>query len=665
MKLAAKIGSGFGALIAIAILLGGLAVFNMVKVRTTSTKLADAFVPAVGIANEVERTSLATMYAMRGFAFAEQDTYFEAMKKELQEVKDRVGDALAHADKQELQVLKKNAEDAKALVAEYERLAMDTHKVVEEMHGVQEQMNKDAAEFIGACNAFVADQSKKLAEEIEQGAAADALKERVLKVKLGNDVIDLGNAVRLGAWRAIATRDAKALEQVRANFKPINATLDELNVICRTAANKEQIAKTRAAGAGYDEAVGDYLTNWAKKEQLNAERGKAADGVLKAAKDTALANMNNVKAGADDAKSKLSSASVIMVIGLTIALILGVTLAIVITRSIVGPISKVIEGLSSGAEQVTSASGQVSSASQQLAEGASEQASSLEESSAALEEMASMTRQNADNAGKADSMMGESKKVVSEGSQAVAQMAKAIDQIKASAGETAKIIKTIDEIAFQTNLLALNAAVEAARAGEAGKGFAVVAEEVRNLARRAADAARNTSELIEGSQKQADSSVTVAENLKKTFVGIEETSGKVAVLVSEIAAASKEQAQGIEQVNTGVAEMDKVVQQNAANAEESASASEELSSQAQELNAMVEELQSIVGGAGSSASKGYGAVRRPAAQPVHRQIAPAVHKPAPARKPAPKAPAKQIAHTAKAAKPEEVIPLDDDDLSQF
>ncbi|HAS84231.1 MAG TPA: methyl-accepting chemotaxis protein, partial [Verrucomicrobia bacterium] len=116
---------------------------------------------------------------------------------------------------------------------------------------------------------------------------------------------------------------------------------------------------------------------WAKKDELNASRGKAADGVLKACKDVATANMNNVKDGANDAKGKLSTASVIMVIGLVVALIVGVTLAIVITRSIVGPITKVIEGLSSGAEQVTSASGQVSSASQQLAQGASEQASSL------------------------------------------------------------------------------------------------------------------------------------------------------------------------------------------------------------------------------------------------------------------------------------------------
>ena len=197
--------------------------------------------------------------------------------------------------------------------------------------------------------------------------------------------------------------------------------------------------------------------------------------------------------------------------------LVGALVAVLFSAQLNRALKRLADALGSGARQVTAASGQVSSASQQLAEGASQQASSLEESSAALQEMAAMTRQNADHSNKADTLMGETKKVVDEGAKAVEQVSGAIGQIKDSAREMAKIIKTIDEISFQTNLLALNAAVEAARAGEAGKGFAVVAEEVRNLARRAADAAKNTSELIETSQKQADSSVGMVEHLSQTF----------------------------------------------------------------------------------------------------------------------------------------------------
>jgi methyl-accepting chemotaxis protein len=284
------------------------------------------------------------------------------------------------------------------------------------------------------------------------------------------------------------------------------------------------------------------------------------------------------------------------------------TVAYFIARSIAEPIRDVVEGLRSGAEQVASASDQVSQSSQEMAEGSSEQASSLEESSASLEEMSSMTEQNSSNASQADTLMQETEGLVSDGVQTMEQMSAAIEDIEESSGETAKIIETIDEIAFQTNLLALNAAVEAARAGEAGKGFAVVAEEVRNLAQRSAEAARNTAELIEGSRENVHDGVKAADELGEKMQSIQERTDKAQTMVSEISAASKEQSDGIEQVNDAVAQMNEVVQQSASNSEESASAVEELSSQAQEMNAMVAQLAALVDGhsdgqAGSGASK--------------------------------------------------------------
>lgn len=280
-----------------------------------------------------------------------------------------------------------------------------------------------------------------------------------------------------------------------------------------------------------------------------------------------------------------------MIAGVILAMLLGVFL----TRSITRPINRIVDGLRSSAEQVSAASAQVSSSSQSSAEGANEQASSLEETSSSLEEMASQTNQNADNAEQADQAMKESAKVVEAGVSSMDRMTEAINEIKDSSSETSKIIKTIDDIAFQTNLLALNAAVEAARAGEAGKGFAVVAEEVRNLAQRSAEAARNTSQLIEKSQENAANGVKVTEQVAGQLRTIRDSAQKVNTLISEITAASKEQAQGVEQVNTAVAEMDKVVQQNASDSEESASAAEELSSQAGEMERMVNELTAIVG----------------------------------------------------------------------
>jgi len=242
--------------------------------------------------------------------------------------------------------------------------------------------------------------------------------------------------------------------------------------------------------------------------------------------------------------------------------------------------------VSESTSQVASASGQISAGSQNLAQGANEQASSLEEISASLEEMSSKTRQNAENAEEAKTIALRTDEGVRSGSGAMELMGQSVQRIKESSDRTAKIVKTIDEIAMQTNLLALNAAVEAARAGEAGRGFAVVAEEVRNLAQRSAQAARSTAEMIGESVQSAEDGVKISNEVAQSFVSIAENVRKVNALVGEIAEASRDQAGGIKQVNEAVGRLDKVVQQNAANAEQSASSSEELSSQAQQLQGM-------------------------------------------------------------------------------
>lgn len=277
--------------------------------------------------------------------------------------------------------------------------------------------------------------------------------------------------------------------------------------------------------------------------------------------------------------------------------------AFMAARAIAVPIQGAVEKLNAGSDQIASASGQVSTASQSLAEGASEQASAIEEMSSSMEELSSMTRQNADNSNTAKSLMGEARVIVGKVNQQIEDMTSAIGEITRSSEETGKIIKTIDEIAFQTNLLALNAAVEAARAGEAGAGFAVVADEVRNLAMRAAEAAKNTSALIEDTIKVVRQGNELTEATRGGFRENVEIATKVGNLVDEIAAASSEQAQGIEQINKAIHEMDKVVQQNAANAEESASASEELNSQAFAMRDIVGELVGVVGGNGHILSR--------------------------------------------------------------
>jgi methyl-accepting chemotaxis protein len=519
--------------------------------------------------------------------------------------------------------------------------------------------------------------------EREAGSAAGmedlvkGIEERTNKIDLANEIVDHGNWIRIGNWKGQAERDPEGYKKTMEIFNQVGEKLEALRKTTHQEENLRQIAACKQAGDDYKSAMQSFLTNWLKREDLGKVRGVAADKVLEAAKNTAVAGMKLTE-------DSLNAASSIMVWGLIIAVIVGSLLAWFITSGITKSITRVIENLTAGAEQVSSASGQVASSSQQMAEGASEQASSLEEVSSSLEEMSSMTKQSADNARQSNQMANESLRTAEKGKEAMQRMADSINKIKTSSDQTAKIIKTIDEIAFQTNLLALNAAVEAARAGEAGKGFAVVAEEVRNLAQRSAEAAKNTASLIEESQKNSEGGVKVTGEVAEFLKQLAEIAQKVTQVSGEVAAACDEQSKGIEQVNTAVSQMDKVTQANAANAEESASASEELSGQARELNEVVEVLAQIVGGANAARNGGNGRGSRPHAQPKNQHSAPhannnRVQHLMPERKPA--APenrvnkhvavasdnysSKRMKAQGKEQKPEEVIPLDDSELKDF
>jgi methyl-accepting chemotaxis protein len=346
-----------------------------------------------------------------------------------------------------------------------------------------------------------------------------------------------------------------------------------------------------------------------------------------------------------------------IVVGITVSICLGVFLSISITRSL----NRVINGLSEASEQVSSAAAQVSSAAQSLAEGASQQAASVEETSASLEEMSSMTRQNANNSGQADALMKQANQVVNKANAAMDHLTTSMQEISKASEETSKIIKTIDEIAFQTNLLALNAAVEAARAGEAGAGFAVVADEVRNLAMRAADAAKNTAALIEGTVTKITDGTLLVKSTNDAFREVAGNSAKVGELIGEIAAASQEQAQGIEQVNISVSEMDKVTQQNAATAEESAASSEQLNAQAEEMKNFVAELATMISGIEAAPSPMPRTPRRMKPAGQYRQT-PRKALTATGKSAGRKA---LIHHRSKEVNPNVIIPMEVDDIKDF
>ncbi len=245
--------------------------------------------------------------------------------------------------------------------------------------------------------------------------------------------------------------------------------------------------------------------------------------------------------------------------------------------------NEILNNIATASVQVAAGAKQVSDSSIALSQGATEQASSIEELTSSLEQISAQTRINAENANQANELAEIAKQNALKGNAQMSEMQKAMEEINISSTNISKIIKVIDEIAFQTNILALNAAVEAARAGQHGKGFAVVAEEVRNLAARSANAAKETTDMIEGSIKKVESGTKIADETAQALYKIVEDVAKAASLVNNIATASNEQAIGIEQINQGIMQVSQVVQTNSATSEEGASASEELSGQAELL----------------------------------------------------------------------------------
>ena len=457
----------------------------------------------------------------------------------------------------------------------------------------------------------------------------------------GPEISDSDTACAFGKWRTRFDLSARLFQQSQDPSKPIvmedgspgieyvknqNMTR-EMGAISASHASFHQAAHEvydliaagdlEEAGRRYEAMINDANQVVSRFDALSGEAKIASDmavagrdmnlGVMRdtqlAAFDSLASVMDNSRrasgaqsqAAIETGASSVRMAQVLFATALIFGVGLAAFLLFTIKRSLIRPLSEIVSGLNVEAADMANSSRELADASSILSEGATEQAASLEETSSALEEMASMTRQNADNTARTSQSTTHTVELIAQGAKAVNNMSQAMNEIRDSADKIGRIIKDIEEIAFQTNLLALNAAVEAARAGEAGKGFAVVADEVRNLAQRSAQAARDTAALIESTVERVHRGAEIANELDSSFKEIETGSGEVGKLISDINSATNEQALGVDQVNTAVAQMDKVTQQNAANAEKIASASSQVNDQAGHVRNYIARLAAVLG----------------------------------------------------------------------
>ncbi len=595
MRLGQKIALGFSSILVIAIALGSLGIVKMLAVKGDSVVLVGEYVPEVDLASRIERETRLAMYDMRAYGLTFDDALLASGRQHLAEVDKLLLEADVLAQRaMRLGDLKGTLTLVRASLADFRAKIDDTKRLDEEHNLIAERLSAAGTALGSRSDEYFSTQMVKLKSEIAAGAEAVTLAEGMIKLDVSEDILQYTSLSRVMLWRSYAERRFADLDKALEPLAKTAASFKTLQPISRKPEEIETLKVIEADVVNYGQGVKDLIANAAANGKLAIERRDAGLAMAKAVSGLAIRGMDETSSVAKNASESLGTSSLVMAIGLAVATLVGLILAFTITRGIVRALVRIIDDLGSCSNQTASASEQVATGSQSLAQGTTETAAALEETSASMEEMGALVSQTTQNTGVASTLAAKAREAGEQGAAAMADLAKAIAEIKSNADQTAKIVKTIDEIAFQTNLLALNAAVEAARAGDAGKGFAVVAEEVRNLAQRAGTAARNTSELIEKSVKSAEQGVMLSANVSAVVGEMTGASRKVSDLVGEIASSAKEIAQGIGQVTKAVRQMDQVTQSNAAAAEENSAVGEEMSAQAQTLNQLVINLEAMV-----------------------------------------------------------------------
>ncbi len=596
MTLGKRIGWGLGSILTLMGLIGGLAVVNMDRSSRAARTLAGAYVPQATLGGELGEAASEAQLAATSFGYTAETNFHLNASQQLAALRAALNSAKNLAQTQTCLIqLGGQVASLEPLLAsaqsDLEATAAQNRRMVE----LRNQLEEKAEVFIYNIEMYVGDLEDTLTRDIQAGASVEVLKKHATRISLASEIRVAGNAARVAIFKSLALRQPDLLNAGVTQFEKLQAHLNELFPLETDPEHLRELKDVADAAGEYGLAMTQIQVAQQELGKLASKRTQTADAMETLVDQAVTQSLSQTLLAADETSNRLTRGSRLLTGGLTVAFLAGVVMAWWLTRNTKGHLAAVTQRLEEGAQQVAVASTQLSESSNSLAQSASQEAASLQETSSCLEEMASMIRQSSEHAQAAREQSSAANAAALEGANGMRKMSEAMSAIGGSSENVSRIVKTIDEIAFQTNLLALNASVEAARAGEAGRGFAVVANEVRALAQRSAQAARETAEKIEDSVAKSAYGIQISLEVDEHLKTIASKTSDVDGLINRVAQALKEQAQGVNQLNTTVAQMEQATQSNAANAEETASAAEELNAQTLMFTEAVQELSDLAG----------------------------------------------------------------------
>ena len=609
LKLSLKMFIGFGTTILIVACVGFIAMFNMNRIQVNSKILNDEYLPEVEIANNLERNALQTMFNMRGYSLNFNEEYLSSGLEFLEKTREEEQKAIELSERSvNLVKLREYASEIELSLLTYSESSQKSIQVINRIKELREELDSAASVFVQNCEDYIESQDVQIKEDIDRGKSKTALKERVLKSYLMNEVVDYVNNIRISNFKAQLLVDYKIMEEGISNFVRIEPIIEEISSITRQKNNIDQLQMIEASSDIYKKGMMEILSLYKELAELNITGNDAGFKVLEAAQKLAVAGIKTSEDKNTEALELISVSGNALVSGILAAVLISVFVAVFITRIITTSLNKgvvfaktiaegdltksidldqkdeigilasslndmsrtlkeIITKIISSSRDVSQGGDELKNLAINISSGASEQASSAEEVASSIEEMAANIKQNSENA-------YETSKIASKVAKDAKTSGETVNEAVESIKKISEKIKIIDGIARQTNMLALNAAIEAARAGEYGKGFAVVASEVRKLAENSQAAAMEIIDLSSLTVTKADEAGNILRELIPEII-------KTSDLINEISSASGEQEKGIEQINVAINQLNEIVQINASSSEEMAATSEELNAKSE------------------------------------------------------------------------------------